>query len=58
VADLGKLGLLAGLVGLFFVGGVAGAAGYLALGFTVLLAPALVLLVVATPPLLVDLRGR
>ena len=49
-ADLGKLGMLAGLVALFFVGGVAGAAGYLALGFPVLIAPALVLLVVAAAP--------
>ncbi|WP_082590850.1 YoaK family protein [Phycicoccus sp. Soil748] len=57
-ADLGKLGMLAGLVGLFFVGGVAGAVGYLALGFTVLVAPALVLLVVAAPPLVADLRTR
>lgn len=58
VADLGKLGMLAGLVALFFVGGVAGAAGYVALGFPVLLAPALVLLVVAAPPLVIDLRAR
>jgi uncharacterized membrane protein YoaK (UPF0700 family) len=58
VPDLGKLGLLAGLVGLFFVGGVAGAAGYLALGFTALIAPALVLLTVAAPPLVADLQTR
>ena len=57
-ADLDKLGMLAALVALFFVGGVLGAAGYLALGFPVLIAPALVLLVVASPPLVVDLRGR
>ena len=57
-ADLGKLGMLAGLVGLFFVGGVLGAAGYLAVGFPVLIAPALVLLLVASPPLVVDLRAR
>jgi len=50
--------MLAGLVALFFVGGVAGAAGYLGLGFTVLLTPALVLLVVAMPPLVADLRAR
>jgi hypothetical protein len=49
---------LAGLVGLFFVGGVAGAAGYLALGFTVLIGPAVVLLVAAAPPLVADLRTR
>ena len=40
-ADLGKLGMLAGLVGLFFAGGMLGAAGYLTLGFPVLIAPAL-----------------
>jgi uncharacterized membrane protein YoaK (UPF0700 family) len=57
-ADFGKLGMLAGLVALFFIGGVAGAAGYLAFGFTVLIAPALVLLVVAAPPLVADLRAR
>ena len=57
-ADLAKLGMLGGLVALFFVGGVAGAAGYLGLGFPVLVAPALVLLVVAAPPLVADLRAR
>ena len=56
--DLGKLAMLAGLVGLFFVGGVLGAAGYLAVGFPVLVVPALVLLLVASPPLVVDLRTR
>lgn len=57
-ADLGKLGMLAGLVGLFFAGGMLGASGYLTLGFPVLIAPALVLLLVASPPVLVDLRAR
>jgi uncharacterized membrane protein YoaK (UPF0700 family) len=57
-ADLGKLGMLAALVGLFFVGGMLGAAGYLAIGFPVLVAPALVLLLAASPPLLADLRAR
>ncbi len=56
-ADLTKLSMLAGLVGLFFVGGVLGAAGYLQIGFSVLLVPALVLLVAALPPLVADLRG-
>ena len=56
-ADLPKLGMLAGLVALFFVGGIAGAAGYLAMGFPVLVAPALVLLVVAAPPLVADARS-
>ncbi|MEO6413627.1 MAG: YoaK family protein [Pedococcus sp.] len=56
-ADLAKLSMLAVLVGLFFGGGVLGAAGYLQIGFPVLLAPALVLLVAALPPLVADLRG-
>ncbi|SDP13137.1 Uncharacterized membrane protein YoaK, UPF0700 family [Pedococcus dokdonensis] len=57
-ADLHKLGTLAALVGLFFVGGMLGAAGYLAIGFPILVAPALVLLFVASPPLLADLHAR
>lgn len=56
--DLGKLGMLAGLVTLFLVGGVLGASGYLALGFPVLIVPAVALLVVATPPVVIDLRRR
>ncbi len=55
--DLGKLGMLSGLVGLFFVGGILGAAGYLAVGFPVLLLPAVVLLVAAAGPVLADLRA-
>ena len=47
------------LVGLFFLGGIVGAAGYLAAGFSILIAPALVLLAAAAPPLVEDLcRGR
>jgi uncharacterized membrane protein YoaK (UPF0700 family) len=57
-ADLDKLGMLAGLVALFFVGGVLGAAGFLWIGFPILTAPALLLLLVASPPLMVDLRAR
>jgi uncharacterized membrane protein YoaK (UPF0700 family) len=58
-ADLHKLRMLSALVVLFFVGGILGAAGYLAAGFSVLLAPAVVLLVAAAPPLVDDLRrGR
>ncbi|WP_235529270.1 YoaK family protein [Phycicoccus sp. Root101] len=55
-ADLSKLSMLSVLVGLFFVGGLVGAAGYLAIGFPVLLVPAVVLLAVALPPVLADLR--
>ena len=58
-ADLRKLRMLSALVALFFVGGVVGAAGYLAVGFSVLIAPAVVLLVAAVPPFVDDLRhGR
>ncbi|MGO0576965.1 YoaK family protein [Ornithinimicrobium panacihumi] len=51
-ADLGKLSMLSLLVVQFFLGGVMGALGYLWLGFTVLLVPAVLLLVMAVPPLL------
>ncbi len=54
--DLQRLGTHALLVGLFFVGGMAGALGYLGLGFPVLIAPALVLLLAATAPVLSDVR--
>jgi len=57
-ADLGKLGMLAGLVALFLVGGVLGATGYLHAGFPILVVPAVVLLVVAVPPVVTDLRRR
>ena len=57
-ADLSKLGMLAGLVTLFFIGGVLGAVGYLAAGFQILIVPALALLVVAAPPVVTDLRAR
>jgi uncharacterized membrane protein YoaK (UPF0700 family) len=56
-ADLGKLGTLTAIVLSFFTGSGLGAWGYAQLGFRVLLAPALLLLVAAAPPLLADLRG-
>ncbi|QFG69067.1 YoaK family protein [Ornithinimicrobium pratense] len=49
--DPHKLLMLSILVALFFVGGVLGALGYLAIGFPVLLVPAALLLLVAVPPL-------
>lgn len=52
-----KLGMLALLVGLFFVGGVIGALGYLEVGFPALVPPALGLLVVGIPPVITDLRA-
>lgn len=59
-ADVGKLTMHLTLVSLFFVGGLLGAVGYLALGFLVLLVPSGLLLCVAVPPLLdhVPLRAR
>ncbi|KQY56286.1 MULTISPECIES: YoaK family protein [unclassified Nocardioides] len=57
-ADARKLGVLVLLVALFFMGGVLGALGYLRFGFPVVVPMALVLLVVASPPVLQDLRRR
>lgn len=56
--DLPKLRMLTELVGLFFVGGVLGSASYVAFGFATLLAPALLLILVAVPPVLIDRSSR
>ncbi|QBX55757.1 DUF1275 domain-containing protein [Nocardioides seonyuensis] len=56
VADHRKLGMLAMLVGLFFVGGVIGALGYPEIGFATLVPLALVLLAVAAGPLAADVH--
>lgn len=56
VADPRKLGMLTLLVGLFFVGGVVGALGYLEFGFATLIPLALVLLAAAAAPLAADVR--
>lgn len=55
VGDRAKLGMLASLVGLFFLGGVIGAAGFLWIGFAFLVPTALVLLVATYRPLHEDL---
>lgn len=57
-ADRRKLKLLASLVALFFVGGVAGAIGFKHLGFTTSLLLAAILLTLAIVPVLDDLRSR
>lgn len=57
VANPFKLGMLAMLVGLFFLGGVLGAMGYLEFGFAVVIPLALLLLAAASGPLLADLRS-
>ena len=56
-ADLGKLWMLTALVGLFFVGGLMGAAGYLLAGFVVVLVPAALLFAMALPPLVLARRA-
>jgi len=58
LADRDKLRLLSSLVGLFFVGGVAGAVGFKRLGFVSVLPLAVVLVVLAIVPLLDDVRER
>ncbi|WP_110239990.1 YoaK family protein [Nocardioides gilvus] len=57
VADPRKLAMLSMLVGLFFGGGVLGAAGYLEFGFAVVVPLALLLLATASAPLLADVRA-
>jgi len=56
-ADRQKLAIHAMLVGTFFVGGVSGALAFKHLGFSATIPLALVLAVVAAPPLIEDLRG-
>jgi uncharacterized membrane protein YoaK (UPF0700 family) len=58
VADPRKLAMLAILVGLFFIGGVLGALGYLEFGFVVVIPLALLLLAAAGAPLLSDVRAN
>lgn len=53
-----KVSMLSSLVLLFFVGGIIGALGYLAIGFAVLVPGALALLLASYRPLLSDLGAR
>lgn len=57
-ADRKKLRLLASLVTLFFVGGVAGAVGFKHLGFAASLALAAILLALAIVPVLDDIKVK
>jgi uncharacterized membrane protein YoaK (UPF0700 family) len=57
-ADPERLRILSTLVGLFFLGGVAGTLGYLTVGFAFLVPLALLLLVVAYRPVARDLARR
>lgn len=56
--DRVKLRMLCGLVLAFFCGGVLGAVGYLIVGFAALLPSAVVLALIAAPPILADRRLR
>ena len=53
-ANQARLRLFAGLLGMFLVGGVAGAAGFKHLGFVFVVPLALVLLALSLPPLWSD----
>jgi uncharacterized membrane protein YoaK (UPF0700 family) len=57
-ADVQKLWLLVSLVGLFFIGGVVGAAGFRHVGFAATLPLAVVLMMLAAVPVMDDLRER
>ncbi|MTV41858.1 YoaK family protein [Duganella radicis] len=56
-ADLPRLALLASLLAMFFIGGVAGAVGFMYLGFAACVPLALALLLLAIVPLADDLRA-
>lgn len=57
-ADRDKLAIHATILGLFFAGGLVGAAAFKAVGFSATVPIAALLMAVATPPLLMDLRSR
>ncbi|TAL52985.1 YoaK family protein [Pandoraea sp.] len=57
-ANRSKLALLAGLLGMFMIGGLSGALGFKHLGFVVTVPLATILLALAAVPLLDDLAGR
>jgi uncharacterized membrane protein YoaK (UPF0700 family) len=57
-ANTDKLLIHASLLGLFFAGGVAGALGFRTLGFSATLPIALLLVALALPAILLDLRKR
>ena len=53
-ANLQRLRLFAGLLGMFLVGGIVGALGFKHLGFVSVVPLALILLALALPPLWID----
>jgi uncharacterized membrane protein YoaK (UPF0700 family) len=56
-ADRARLGILSGLLGLFFAGGVAGAIGFKHIGFLSTVPLALILLVLAAVPVFDDVKA-
>ena len=56
-ANRDKLSIHAGVLGLFFLGGVTGAWAFKRLGFSATLPLAFILILLAAPPLLADLRA-
>jgi hypothetical protein len=57
-ANTDKLFIHASLLGLFFSGGIAGALAFKAMGFSATLPIAGLLVAMALPPVLIDLRKR
>jgi uncharacterized membrane protein YoaK (UPF0700 family) len=57
-ANTDKLFIHASLLGLFFSGGIAGALAFKAMGFSATLPIAALLVAMALPPVLIDLRNR
>jgi uncharacterized membrane protein YoaK (UPF0700 family) len=57
-ADWPKLGLLASLLGMFFIGGLVGALGFKHVGFVLTVPLALMLIVLAAVPVFDDVFGR
>lgn len=57
-ADRSKLGLLASLLGMFFIGGIVGAMGFKYVGFVATIPLAAMLVVLAVVPLVDDLVGQ
>lgn len=55
-ANPDKLFIHVSILGLFFVGGIVGALAFKSMGFTATIPIALLLVAVASPPVIVDIR--
>jgi len=55
-ANRDKLFIHASILGLFFVGGLVGAVAFKSMGFSATIPIALLLVAVASPPVIVDIR--